>query len=215
MRSIFLFLLVLFFLFLPGCKQTTTDENIAQESTKIEISDTLDKQQQILELSWEDLMPEGEQEILTGLYAEFYFGLQQEMFESAVIENLEPGEDIDLTAMIAEGSEQDTMSQIGTFNVVPALDGKQVRLPGYVVPLDFNADSEYQNFLLVPYYGACLHTPPPPPNQIISVTSEEAVRITSIYDPFWIEGELSTGEYTTDLANSAYELKLSKLEPYE
>jgi Uncharacterized protein conserved in bacteria len=215
MRSLFLFLLVLNFLFLPGCKQATTDESVALESANLEVSDRSGDQQQILELSWEDLMPEGEQEVLTDLYAEFYYGLQQEMFESAVIEDLEPGQDIDLTAMIAEGSEQDTMSQIGTFNVVSALDGKQVRLPGYVVPLDFNADSEYQNFLLVPYYGACLHTPPPPPNQIISVTSEEAVRITSIYDPFWIEGKLSTGEYSTDLANSAYELKLSKLEPYE
>jgi len=65
-----------------------------------------------------------------------------------------------------------------------------------VVPLDFNAESAYTEFLLVPYFGACLHTPPPPPNQIIFVNSETATQIVDINQP-------------------AYELTLSKLEPYD
>src|SRR6187549_1707175 len=49
-----------------------------------------------------------------------------------------------------------------------ALDGKSVRIPGYMVPLE--DDSEIvSEFLLVPYVGACIHTPPPPPNQIVQV----------------------------------------------
>jgi hypothetical protein len=106
------------------------------------------------------------------------------------------------------------MEQIGTYNVVDDLDGKSIRLPGYVVPLDFNAESEYQEFLLVPYFGACLHTPPPPPNQIVFVKSEEATKITDIYEPVWVEGVMKTGKFGSDLGNSAYELSLSKLEPY-
>jgi len=116
---------------------------------------------------------------------------------------------------ISEGSVDDTMEQIGTFNVVEELDGKRVRVPGYVVPFDFSANAEHKEFLLVPYFGACLHTPPPPPNQIILVKAETAAKIVNIEDPVWLEGTLTTGEFLSDLGNSAYELNLSKLEPYE
>ena len=95
------------------------------------------------------------------------------------------------------------------------LDGKRIRVPGYVVPFDFNADAEHTEFLLVPYFGACLHTPPPPPNQIIFVKAAVAAKIENIYEPVWLEGTLKTGEFLNDLGNSAYELNLSKLEPYE
>jgi len=122
---------------------------------------------------------------------------------------------IDVSTMIAEGSAADTMEQIGTFNVVEELNGKRIRVPGYVVPFDFSADAEHKEFLLVPYFGACLHTPPPPPNQIIFIKADPAAKILDIEDPVWIEGTLSTGEFMSDLGNSAYELKLSKLEPYE
>jgi len=107
------------------------------------------------------------------------------------------------------------MEQIGTFNVVKDLDGKRIRVPGYVVPFDFSADAEHKEFLLVPYFGACLHTPPPPPNQIILVKAETAAKISNIEEPVWLEGTLKTGEFLSDLGNSAYVLDLSKLEPYE
>jgi len=98
---------------------------------------------------------------------------------------------------------------------VEDLNGKRIRVPGYVVPFDFSADAEHKEFLLVPYFGACLHTPPPPPNQIIFIKADPAAKILDIEDPVWIEGTLSTGEFKSDLGDSAYELKLSKLEPYE
>jgi hypothetical protein len=120
-----------------------------------------------------------------------------------------------MSSLIEEGSDADTMNQIGTFNVVKELNGQRIRVPGYVVPFDFNANSEYNEFLVVPYFGACLHTPPPPPNQIILVKSAFAAKIDNIYEPFWLEGTLKTGEFLNDLGNSAYELDLSKIEPYE
>ena len=123
-------------------------------------------------------------------------------------------ENVDLS-LIAEGSDMDSMEQIGTFNVVDDLDGKKVRIPGYIVPLDFSANAEHREFLLVPYFGACLHTPPPPPNQIIFVSAEPPAKIPDIYDPVWLEGSLTTGRFDTELGNSAYELSLSLLEPYE
>lgn len=172
------------------------------------------------EISWDDLMPEGEDEILEALYMEFYEEFERRMMQdsstlAAAAKNSAASETPDISAMIAEGSEADTMEQIGTFNVVDALNGKRIRVPGYVVPFDFSATAEHKEFLLVPYFGACLHTPPPPPNQIIFVKADPAAEILDIYEPVWLEGTLSTGEFTSDLGNSAYELTLSKLEVYE
>jgi len=165
-------------------------------------------------LSWEDLMPAGEEDILAALYADF-FEQQETLLQTQIPLSEAAAEQADLLSRIGEGSAEDTMEQIGTYNVVEELNGKKVRLPGYVVPLDFNASFEYNVFLLVPYFGACLHTPPPPPNQIVYVTSEQLAKVENINDPVWVEGRLKTGEFGSELGNSAYELTLSKLEPYE
>lgn len=158
-------------------------------------------------LIWDDLMPDGEFELLEELYNNFYASLGAQlgwgdpMAEGGVMS-------------IAEGSEADVMAQIGTFNVVDDLDGAYVRLPGYVVPLDFAADKQYQEFLLVPYFGACLHSPPPPPNQTVFVTAKPAAKVDNIWEPVWIEGIMATGRQDTELANTAYTIALSKIELY-
>ena len=165
-------------------------------------------------LGWEDLMPEGEDKLLAELYTEFYEEQEKQFREQMTLAEAAKA-DSDLVSQIDEGSAQDTMDQIGTYNVVEDLNGSRIRLPGYVVPLDFNAASEYNEFLLVPYFGACLHTPPPPPNQIVFIKSELATKIANINEPVWVEGVMKTGKFGSDLGNSAYELTLSKLEPYE
>lgn len=169
-------------------------------------------------LVWEDLMPEGEDQVLEELYTAFYQEQEKLIRNQTSLLQASKASDTperDVVSLIGEGSELDTMEQIGTYNVVADLDGLTVRLPGYVVPLDFKASSEYTEFLLVPYFGACLHTPPPPPNQIVFVKSAEAAKIVDINEPVWIEGVMKTGQFGSDLGNSAYELTLSKLEPYE
>lgn len=167
------------------------------------------------EITWEELMPEGEDELLESLFVEFYEEFERKMVQNSSSLSAAASQDADVSSIIAEGSADDTMEQIGTFNVVEELNGKRIRVPGYVVPFDFNADAEHKEFLLVPYFGACLHTPPPPPNQIILVKSKTAAKIPNINEPVWLEGTLKTGEFLSDLGNSAYELNLSKLEPYE
>ena len=67
--------------------------------------------------------------------------------------------------------------------------GANVRIPGYVIPLEFSGD-EVTEFLLVPYYGACIHTPPPPANQIIHVRSEAGVQFGGLFDAVWVSGQL-------------------------
>jgi len=194
---------------LMGCSnpsdETTLDTIQAEADVKLDVT----------EITWEDLMPEGEDELLEALYVEFYEDFERKMAQNSTTLAEAASQDTNVSAMIEEGSDADTMEQIGTFNVVKDLDGKRIRVPGYVVPFDFNANAEYKEFLVVPYFGACLHTPPPPPNQIILVKSDTAAKIDNIYEPFWLEGTLKTGEFLNDLGNSAYELKLSKIEPYE
>jgi len=167
-------------------------------------------------LAWEDLMPVGEEALLAEMYTDYYEELEKRMQAGAqtLAEAADENADFDINT-IAEGAANDTMDQIGTFNVVKSLNGLKVRIPGYVVPLDFNADSEHKEFLLVPYFGACLHTPPPPPNQIVFVKSDPPANVDNIYDPFWLEGTLTTGEFNSDLADTAYELALTKIEPYD
>ncbi len=195
---------------LIGCTNPAADSNVKQAETEDNISFI------VTEITWEDLMPEGEDELLETLYVEFYQDFERKMLQNSTSLAAAAQQDAkDVSSIIAEGSVDDTMEQIGTFNVVKDLDGKRIRVPGYVVPFDFSADAEHKEFLLVPYFGACLHTPPPPPNQIILVRAETAAKITNIEDPVWLEGTLKTGEFMSDLGNSAYELNLSKLEPYE
>jgi len=172
----------------------------------------------VTELKWDDLMPVGEDEVLTQLYETYYSNLRQDMVgRSQRLEDLanNKGEEFDVSSLISEGAVNDTMEQIGTFNVVEELDGLNVRLPGYVVPLDFSSDGEYTEFLLVPYFGACLHTPPPPPNQIVYIKSDPATKVASIYEPVWVEGLMKTGQFESETGDSAYELTLSSLEAYE
>ncbi|KQQ64417.1 hypothetical protein ASF84_26110 [Pseudomonas sp. Leaf127] len=99
--------------------------------------------------------------------------------------------------------------------VVKALDGKQVRLPGYIVPLEVSEEGRVTEFLLVPYFGACIHVPPPPANQIVHVTSELGVKVEELYQPYWIEGPMQARHSTSELAEAGYQMVADKIFVYE
>jgi uncharacterized protein len=87
--------------------------------------------------------------------------------------------------------------------VVTDLDGKRVRIGGYVVPLDFDATT-VKEFLLVPFVGACIHVPPPPPNQIIYVKTAKGFDVAGSFDPVWVTGSLKVASQYTGLAETGY-----------
>ncbi|MEM6555926.1 MAG: DUF3299 domain-containing protein [Pseudomonadota bacterium] len=159
---------------------------------------------------WEDLMPEGSEEELMRQYEEFYAMLEKRYAANTTT----LADAADPYAAIPEGSEFDYMPQLGTFDTVEDLDGEFVRIPGYVVPFDFNSNNRQKEFLFVPYMGACIHTPPPPPNQIILIRAEPAVRIKDIWVPYWIEGTLSTEKTENELGDTAYAMEMSEIELY-
>ena len=95
--------------------------------------------------------------------------------------------------------------------VVAALDGKRVRIGGYVVSLDFDA-TKVKEFLLVPFVGACIHVPPPPANQLVYVKSEPGFEVTGMFDPVWVTGVLKATTAHTGLAEAGYSLVAEKVE---
>ncbi|WOR14564.1 DUF3299 domain-containing protein [Hyphomonas sp. FCG-A18] len=162
-----------------------------------------------LPIMWDDLMPEGSEEEMLRQQDEFYRMLEQRyMANSSRLADAAPLDGIE------EGSELDFMPQFGTFDTVEEFDGQLIRIPGYVVPFDFNLRRRHDSFLLVPYMGACIHTPPPPPNQIIYVRADPSIRIKDIWVPYWLEGDLQSEQVLNDTGDAAYSLALSKIEPY-
>lgn len=93
-------------------------------------------------------------------------------------------------------------------------NGKRVRLPGYMVPIAYEGTGVTQ-LLLVPYVGACIHVPPPPPNQIVMVTAKEPYEVTGYFEAVFVTGHITTMAVETDLAEIGYVMTDAEIEPYE
>ena len=97
----------------------------------------------------------------------------------------------------------------------PALNGTRVRIPGFIVPLEFKG-TQISEFLLVPYFGACIHSPPPPSNQIIHVFPSRPLPASfKTMDPVWVNGLLELGQSKTEMGNAAYRIKAEQTQPYK
>jgi hypothetical protein len=104
--------------------------------------------------------------------------------------------------------------------VNPKLDGKLVRIAGYLLPLEFSG-KKVTEFLLVPWAGACVHTPPPPPNQIVQVKTAP-IEIKAMFDPVWVTGRMTTagGRKSVSFTDGSadvdvgYAINVAQVEPY-
>ncbi len=112
------------------------------------------------------------------------------------------------------GAEEAFAKALQSFDVNPELLGKRILLPGFVVPTAYNEDRLVTEFFLVPFFGACIHVPPPPPNQIIHVSYEQGLRLDNYSEAFYILGELTSQAVLLDVAESAYSLKAEHVEMY-
>ena len=134
----------------------------------------------------------------------------------AEVPNMKPLHDLSqmsdaLSAESAPAARQD----LPNAPVVQTLDGQAIRLPGYIVPLEVNEAGRTTEFLLVPYFGACIHVPPPPSNQIVHVRSEIGVKLEELYQPYWIEGAMQVKASTSELADAGYQMDAQKIYVYE
>ena len=141
--------------------------------------------------------------------------------EQKAIEKLKR-DGIDIDGLLAKRDEIAAKKQSLASAVNPELDGKIVRLPGYVLPIEFKG-KQVTEFLLVPWVGACIHTPPPPPNQIVHVKSDKPLEIDGMFDAVWVTGRMAAGlsqrsvyitDGTTDL-DVGYSIRASQVERYQ
>lgn len=97
--------------------------------------------------------------------------------------------------------------------VTDEFNGLLVRIPGYLVPLEYDGTGVI-SALLVPYVGACIHVPPPPPNQLIFITAETPYESKSIFEPVFVTGLFNTAATATQLAEVGYSMTADEITPY-
>ncbi|MCG9720912.1 DUF3299 domain-containing protein [Shewanella sp. Isolate7] len=98
-------------------------------------------------------------------------------------------------------------------NINQALNGKQVVIPGFVIPLD-TLEGQTRDFLLSPRQGACIHRPPPGPNQLIHVTFEQPIALPEIEQPIYISGTLAVRSEKNAFAQTGYFIQGDEAIPY-
>ncbi|UTW05814.1 DUF3299 domain-containing protein [Pseudomonas benzenivorans] len=144
------------------------------------------------ELDWLELMPEADRQALEAMPEISHDGAEQD------------------GAFYTPGGlrqqDQSLPPVMYSAKTVATLDGKPVRLGGYPVPLESDAEGRSTLFFLVPYPGACIHVPPPPPNQLVLVRYPRGIELADIYAPLWVSGTLRVEPVSNELADAAYAL---------
>jgi hypothetical protein len=110
---------------------------------------------------------------------------------------------------------RDWRDALRSTNVRPEFNNKRIRIAGYIVPIEYNEKQVITEFFLVPYFGACIHVPPPPPNQLIYVKHPKGFTLPDLYTPFWVEGAVVIETQENELGLSAYSMRNVKLTRYE
>ena len=151
-------------------------------------------------IEWNDLMPD-----------DWVKEMTKEMAAMSKLNGLLDGSQEATKAMA------DLRKKLDDAPIVKSQVNQKVRLPGYAVPLDADRNSK-REFLLVPYFGACIHTPPPPPNQIVLVrptANSKIKKMPESMDVLWVEGELKEARVNTSQGVSGYMMEAISIAPYE
>ena len=153
-------------------------------------------------LEWDEMMPEGYVESLLKLSDNTSFSVTDTF---SFDDNTEE----------AKNAYEELRAIYASAPIIPELNNQRVKIAGFIVPLDFDFDTEtFQNFLLVPYFGACIHTPPPPSNQIVYVTSNTALNQEWLDYAVWASGLLSTQSKDSQKGFAGYSMQEVTLEEY-
>lgn len=131
-------------------------------------------------------------------------------------------EGIDVDGLLARRGEISEKRRRQALSTNSELEGELIRMPGYVLPLEYDGQ-KVTEFLLVPFVGACIHTPPPPPNQIIHVKVESGFQSRGMFEPVWVDGVIKAEQSNPNLSfvdgsadiPVAYTLNAEHVEPYQ
>ncbi|MEP0354283.1 DUF3299 domain-containing protein [Paraglaciecola sp.] len=158
------------------------------------------------EVEWIQLMPRDDLEAL--LNPPDYLANIQDGSEEDSVEAL--------TGMVSEDvTTQRFQDALTSVRVINEFDNKPIKIPGFVVPLKSDEQQRVTEFFIVPYFGACLHMPPPPPNQMIHGKVETGFELAQLTEPFWFEGVIHIETMSNTTGTSAYGMSLDNIQAYE
>ena len=192
---------------------------------------------EILQIQWNDLVPKEDpkENPLTGLsekeraFAEWIIHLRGNLPEKAELKYQDMYAEMDAALPELERKGIDVDKIIANRRLMKTatntdLEGRRIKIPGYLLPLEFSG-TMVTEFLLVPYVGACIHTPPPPPNQIVhvKVLTKGGYKSSKYFDPIWVTGVISANTMVSDLflvdgsaeISTGYTMKADSIEPYK
>jgi hypothetical protein len=156
-------------------------------------------------IEWTDLMPKDDLEAILN---------QPDYIDEIVDGSPEDQLSNRVQTAIATASNSRYQQALESTRVIEEFNNQSVRLAGFIVPLEFDGEQTITQFFFVPYFGACIHLPPPPPNQLIYVSYPQGLKLEALYDPFWITGVLKTSLVENDTATSAYSIVVNSISPY-
>ena len=166
-------------------------------------------------IQWVDLIPQADLDALLNppqAIANIPDGAPEDVLGDSLAESVQRA--IGASQAPLSPEEQAYYSALESTNIKAEYNQKNVRIPGFIVPVEYDEKQVITAFFLVPYFGACIHVPPPPPNQIIYVKYPKGLTLEALYDPFWVEGLLQTEIIENELAVSAYALAAEAVKPY-
>lgn len=156
--------------------------------------------QEYQQIQWIDLLPEKDLQALT---------------EAPIPDNIIEGSAADQInsplSMTIKNPVSEYERALVSDTVRKEYNEKKIKLPGYIVPIDTTEDGKATTFFLVPFFGACLHLPPPPPNQIIYASYKDGIAIDDLEIPYWFEGTVFTKKKLNDVALAAYSATVDTL----
>lgn len=129
-----------------------------------------------------------------------------------------PPEDLKALEEMPEVDHQGQMQMpqaMTSTKTVAAMDGVKGKVPGYLVPIAFDDQQRVTEMFLVPYFGACVHVPPPPPNQLIYIKPKNPIELGNLWDAYWVHGTVRASLVENAMATSAYAMELDRLELIE
>lgn len=152
------------------------------------------------QIQWIDLLPEEDLQALT-----------EAPIPDSILEGSAADKINSPLSMTIKDPVSDYERALVSVRVKNEFNKRKIKLPGYIVPIETTEDGRATSFFLVPFFGACIHLPPPPPNQIIYATYEKGIKMDDLEIPFWIEGTVFTKKKMNDLALAAYSATVDRL----
>ena len=105
-------------------------------------------------------------------------------------------------------------SALVSMNTVSELNGRAVVISGFIVPIDFHDNQDPHSLFIVPYFGACIHFPPPPPNQMLFAQIQEGFSQFDLNQAYTLEGVIETGLFEDPMGTAAYILRVKSIRKY-